>query len=156
MLSWYESLMANSMHGSSCSQLLCVGSIKCLNMSSRTLFTLSVLPSVWGWYAELSAWVTPKRANKACHNLLVKRGSLSDTNSRGKPWCLNTLSKKMSARFSALTSSVHGAKCTILDRRSTNTTMAVAPEAVLGKDVMRSRLTEDQVSSGICSGLSKP
>ncbi len=43
-----------------------------------------------------------------------------------------------------------------LERRSTNTTLAVLPCLVLGRSTMKSMLTLSQLREGICNGWSKP
>jgi len=61
-----------------------------------------------------------------------------------------------SANCCAVVSSRQGARRTILDKRSTNTAMAVKPAAVCGRGVIKSMLTESQVSPGTGRGCKRP
>ena len=86
----------------------------------------------------------------------VKRGSLSETISEGKPCERYTFSNKGLAVPSAVTSVVVAAKRVILLNLSTNTTMASLLDLVKGSWVMKSMLTLAQGLLGTCSGCSKP
>jgi len=138
------------------SQSLWLGKTKCLNVSSRVLFILSVCPSVWGWKAVDKRWLVPRISRRAVMKRPVKRGSLSLTIALGRPWCFMTWLTYRRAVSSPVTCTVVGMRCVILDNLSTTTKSAVCPLFVFGRCMIKSMVTTSHVCSGFGRGFSKP
>ena len=68
------------------------------------------------------------------------------------PWCLTTVSMKSWAKSGAEQVVTVGWKWASLVSLSTTTKMAVKPLGVLGRSVIRSKLTDCQGSSGMGNG----
>ncbi|OWZ17201.1 hypothetical protein PHMEG_0008896 [Phytophthora megakarya] len=94
----------------------------------------------------------PRSVNTSCQKRAVKRGSRSDTKSVGMPWCLNTMSTNRRAVCTDVTSAATAARCTILLKRSTKTTILVFRLESRGRPNMKSIETDSQHSDGVGSG----
>src|SRR3954467_1647380 len=100
--------------------------------------------------------LVPKVWNSAFQNLLVNLASRSEMMDLGKPWSLMMWSKNSWAVSGAVAVILVGAKCTIFENVSTNTTMASYPDLVVGSWTMKSINTWSQGYCGIGSGWRSP
>ena len=100
--------------------------------------------------------LVPKVLKRVCQNLLVNLASLLDTMDLGRPCNQKMYSKKSLAVSGAVAVVLVGAKCTILEKVSTKTTIASCPALVLGSWVMKSMDTCSQALVGTGKGCSNP
>ena len=119
--------MANLHSGKCTSHDLKAWLPKTLHISSRTLFILSVCPSVCGWKAVDIFCLMLNLEQTSLKNNEVKRVSLSDTIDSGIPNLLQTLSIKICANSFAPICVFVRANTVILESLSTNTMIAVLP-----------------------------
>src|SRR4051794_25972025 len=94
--------------------------------------------------------------NKLCQNWLVNLASRSEMMEEGRPWSLNTWSKKICAVSGAVVVVREGTRWTILEKVSTKTTMASNPDLVRGNWVMKSMETCSHGWDGMGSGWRRP
>jgi hypothetical protein len=92
--------------------------------------------------------LVPRRRNSSLQKRATNRGSRSETIVSGSPWALNTCSKKSVAEPAASMFSEHGARCTILLKRHTNTNTPVLPRPSFGNPKTKSKLMDCQHSVG--------
>src|SRR5436305_11939201 len=99
------------------------------------------------------ASLVPRVLKRVCQNLLVNLASLSDTMDWGRPCNRKMQSKKSLAVSGAVAVVLVGAKCTILEKVSTKTTMASCPALLLGSWVMKSMCNVTGLRGGFEDGF---
>ena len=127
------------------------------NTCSMVLCILSVYPSDWGWCTEERRTRVPNNAQRFRHKLAVNLASQSCTTSPGSPNCCTMWVKNIAATSPTLRADspiVQGMSYTNLDKWSTQVKIALCPEAVKGKAVMKSMLQDMKWDAGMGSGCS--
>ena len=127
------------------------------NTCLMVLCILLVYPSDWGWCAEKRWTRVPNNAQRFYHKSAVNLTSQSYTTSLGSPNCCIMWVKNISATSPTLRAdspTMQGMSCINLDKWSTQVKIALCPEAVQGKEVMKSMLQDVNLDSGMGSSCS--
>jgi hypothetical protein len=125
-------------------------------MSSRIWLTLSVWPSVWGWYAELKFNLVSIASCSFFQNLNVNCVPLSYTIFLGTP-CKHTILVIYNyVSFSPLYVVLIGMKWATFKNRSTITQIESKPDCVVGNPTMKSMLISSHFHWGIFNGCKSP
>ena len=127
-----------------------------LNIFSSTWFTLSVWPSICGWYVELlRSWV-PRHSKSCSQKRETKTNPLSEMIVRGTPCKVTIWSKYISAYFLVVYLVSTRIKWADLVRRSTMAQIESKPMEVRDKPTMKSIEISSYFQTGIGKGCKNP
>ena len=147
--------MANSTSGTSSGQLSQRSLAKERSTSAMTPFTRSTLLVVLWWWGEPNMSEEPRALCKPAQKALVKRVSLSETSTSGKPTSWKTDATKLRTAVSAVADLLVGTSHARPVRRSMCTCKKSWPERAVGSS-KKSRLIQPPLLDGTGRGKSSP
>ncbi len=144
-------LWANSMKGTSLVQLSCSKLQKMQKYCSNSWLTLSVSPSVCGWWAVDMVNLTPSFVQISCMTFDANCGPQSDITWRGSPVLLQTFSRYNLEVSSAVMVLLQGLIIVALLKWSTTTNSELYPWD-MGRSMIKSMVIISQMSAGTWLG----